>query len=510
MNTPVSVRTSAVPPGRPSRSPLAYRAIPLAGVLLLGAGVSGGHADNRLALGRAVTRPRAAAAVPARISVNFKDTAIADVALIISKIAGRDVVLSRELMGTVTASLKDKSVDEVLRAVVTAIGADFLRIGEVYYIAPSAELKVLATRMGERRLVALTRTSPADVASALQARYPYLTVTPQANPRAVLVVGRAEDVEAAERMVQRFEEGFVEPPPPPVVPEPISQEVVRLKHVDAAEVISSLKTIAPELKVQPLGRGRGIVVEGTARNVAFVKSIVETLDQAEAVTPVPIETRIYKVKYVSATTAEKTLKAAVPGLIVTVAPETYSPPAGTLNPISLAMSGNSSGGGSGGSGGGGAFGSGGGGGGGIGGGGGGGIGGGGGQGINGQSPLERASRLVLQGEQTLVDRAIHILKETDVRTQQVEIEARVVEVSPTDVTKLGVARAAGRYVAFADAGGLYGPDENIQLGDMRASYGVGISWISPVGPLRLAYARPVKQFEGDRIQALQFQIGNSF
>ena len=67
-----------------------------------------------------------------------------------------------------------------------------------------------------------------------------------------------------------------------------------------------------------------------------------------------------------------------------------------------------------------------------------------------------------------------------------------------------------RVYAFADAGGIYGPDESLQLQDMRSSYGIGISWISPVGPLRLAYAKPVKQFEGDRIQALQFQIGSSF
>lgn len=67
-----------------------------------------------------------------------------------------------------------------------------------------------------------------------------------------------------------------------------------------------------------------------------------------------------------------------------------------------------------------------------------------------------------------------------------------------------------RVYAFADAGGLYGPDEGLQLQDMRSSYGIGISWISPVGPLRLAFAKPIKQFEGDRIQALQFQIGNSF
>ena len=67
-----------------------------------------------------------------------------------------------------------------------------------------------------------------------------------------------------------------------------------------------------------------------------------------------------------------------------------------------------------------------------------------------------------------------------------------------------------RVYTFLDAGGIYGPDEGLQLSDMRSSYGVGISWISPVGPLRLAFSKPIKQFDGDKIQALQFQIGSSF
>ena len=67
-----------------------------------------------------------------------------------------------------------------------------------------------------------------------------------------------------------------------------------------------------------------------------------------------------------------------------------------------------------------------------------------------------------------------------------------------------------RMYAFLDAGGIYGPDENISLGDLRSSVGVGISWVSPVGPLRLAYAKPLSSFEGDKIQSLQFTIGTTF
>jgi len=67
-----------------------------------------------------------------------------------------------------------------------------------------------------------------------------------------------------------------------------------------------------------------------------------------------------------------------------------------------------------------------------------------------------------------------------------------------------------RVFTFLDVGNVYGDGERIRFGDMRASVGLGLSWISPLGPLRLAYANPVRKFAGDRIQKLQFQIGTSF
>lgn len=67
-----------------------------------------------------------------------------------------------------------------------------------------------------------------------------------------------------------------------------------------------------------------------------------------------------------------------------------------------------------------------------------------------------------------------------------------------------------RWYGFWDIGGIYGADEGINVGDMRSSVGLGISWISPVGPLRLAFAKPIRQFENDKIQTMQFQIGTSF
>jgi outer membrane protein insertion porin family len=67
-----------------------------------------------------------------------------------------------------------------------------------------------------------------------------------------------------------------------------------------------------------------------------------------------------------------------------------------------------------------------------------------------------------------------------------------------------------RLFAFFDAGNVYGENDPIILNEIRTSVGVGLSWISPIGPLRIAYAKPLRTLATDKIQKIQFQIGTSF
>nr|WP_233248320.1 outer membrane protein assembly factor BamA [Limnohabitans sp. MMS-10A-178] len=67
-----------------------------------------------------------------------------------------------------------------------------------------------------------------------------------------------------------------------------------------------------------------------------------------------------------------------------------------------------------------------------------------------------------------------------------------------------------RLFAFADAGRAFAESQKISLTDLRSSVGIGLSWLSPMGPLRFSYAFPVKTQDTDKIQRLQFQIGTSF
>ena len=67
-----------------------------------------------------------------------------------------------------------------------------------------------------------------------------------------------------------------------------------------------------------------------------------------------------------------------------------------------------------------------------------------------------------------------------------------------------------RMFGFVDVGNVFGEFDAYKLSELRASYGIGVSWISPVGPLRLGIANPLRTKAGDRIEKFQFQIGTSF
>lgn len=67
-----------------------------------------------------------------------------------------------------------------------------------------------------------------------------------------------------------------------------------------------------------------------------------------------------------------------------------------------------------------------------------------------------------------------------------------------------------RLSVFADAGNVYAKNEAFNMGDLRYSTGLGISWFSPFGPLKLVFAKALNAKQGDDTQVLQFQLGQQF
>lgn len=68
-----------------------------------------------------------------------------------------------------------------------------------------------------------------------------------------------------------------------------------------------------------------------------------------------------------------------------------------------------------------------------------------------------------------------------------------------------------RLSAFVDGGIIYGVPTEIAGSDgARFSRGLALTWISPMGPLKFSYAWPINEQSGDRLQRLQFTLGQIF
>ncbi|MBI3157827.1 MAG: outer membrane protein assembly factor BamA [Burkholderiales bacterium] len=67
-----------------------------------------------------------------------------------------------------------------------------------------------------------------------------------------------------------------------------------------------------------------------------------------------------------------------------------------------------------------------------------------------------------------------------------------------------------RLFGFVDAGNVWAEGERVDASTLRASTGIGLSWLSPVGPLKMSWGTPIRSEPNDRIQKFQFQIGTAF
>ena len=67
-----------------------------------------------------------------------------------------------------------------------------------------------------------------------------------------------------------------------------------------------------------------------------------------------------------------------------------------------------------------------------------------------------------------------------------------------------------RLLAFVDGGQVYGADQKVKFSDLRYSTGVGVSWNSPFGPLKLSFGQPLNKKSSDRVERLQFTFGSTF
>ena len=66
---------------------------------------------------------------------------------------------------------------------------------------------------------------------------------------------------------------------------------------------------------------------------------------------------------------------------------------------------------------------------------------------------------------------------------------------------------------FLDTANVWGVDYTDEIDNsnkLRSSVGIGISWVSPMGPISLSYAQPLSKASSDDIEQFSFRIGSVF
>jgi outer membrane protein insertion porin family len=74
----------------------------------------------------------------------------------------------------------------------------------------------------------------------------------------------------------------------------------------------------------------------------------------------------------------------------------------------------------------------------------------------------------------------------------------------------GVKDKSVRLSGFFDSGIVTGPGDLPGVAGVRVTTGVAVTWISPMGPLKLSFAKPLNAKPGDMLQAFQFTMGSMF
>lgn len=213
---------------------------------------------------------RTAAAPEKRVSLNFLGADINDVLKALSVQSGHNIVASKDVTGNVTVSLSDVTVDSALDYIAKLSGYSYTREGETYLVASKDSLKTLAS---------------GDLD----------------NPRT---------------------------------------EVIKLSYAMADDVIDLVKNRYPNLQISKIGvertgrvglsnnagdssialRNNLLVLTGSQSDVESAKDLIQRFEDTLKVQVVESKRAVYKVKYVNAKELANAIATLIPGIGITFAP----------------------------------------------------------------------------------------------------------------------------------------------------------------------------------------------
>ena len=350
----------------------------------------------------------------------------ADVTMALKAISiktGANIVVSGSGKGTVTLNMSVGSVEEAVRAVSSAAGVIYRKVGTTYIVAPEEAMKKALEPYAKRASLSVNVQQPDRLITRLKESLPYANFSLIAGK--VSALGISEDLALAQQVAEDY--ALTEAENLEV------SEAVLVEKGRASEIAKVLTGLYPKIKVsstEGTGQGGAIGLLGPAGMVRTARDLAKEIDKRSDDADAHTVYEVYQLKYSSGpqvvdfiNKGTKDKSALIQGVEAFVAPESFSPRRPKFNPLTAQLGttiGSITG-----------------------------AGGGGtttqtqNQNQNGDVqtqvvPGERAKAIVLKGSGSGVAQAKALISQLDIKPQQVVIEVHVIETTPEAGSKTGI------------------------------------------------------------------------
>jgi general secretion pathway protein D len=229
--------------------------------------------------------------------MSFKNADIRDVLRSIAEIADLNLISDGSIEGLVTLHLKDISFQDALTLITQSQGLYYYRDGNTIVVASPERIEELYVKKICSNII-INYSDINSMKEIINGIYPDLNIQIDERNMQLIIVGREKEVNEVKKLIEQLD-----------IPDKSIQEVYRLKHLDIDYLINNIGIIYPDVKIIPDKLNKQVLFSGKREDVREVLDLLNKLD-----TPVKKITRVVSIKEADLLDIERIIRGLYPDI----------------------------------------------------------------------------------------------------------------------------------------------------------------------------------------------------
>lgn len=206
------------------------------------------------------------------ININIKGADIGDVLISIAELADVNLVTDGSVSGQITLRLNNVSFKEALQLITKTNRLSYRWDGNTVFVAGSDQIEELYSRV-ETRSIKVKHVELEAVKNLLGGINPDLNIQIDTHNNRLIIKARTEAINEVTELLQELDQ-----PRQEVV------ETVTIQYSDLAKVAEYLTSIYPNLRIQQIQANKQLIIFGESKEVEQALTVAGKLDVADKVT----------------------------------------------------------------------------------------------------------------------------------------------------------------------------------------------------------------------------------